>query len=59
MQGNLRFKIDFCRYIDHLYKISDATNNFLYYDLVQPGKSKTDYQKDIYELFKGIFYCRL
>lgn len=55
MQGQLRFKVDFCRYIDHLYKISDATNNFLYYDLVQPGKP-IDYHKCIFAMLKVFFY---
>lgn len=59
MQGELRFKIDFCRYIDHLYKISDATNNFMYYDLVQPGKSKGNCHNEIYEFFKRFFKFRL
>lgn len=44
-------KAKFVRYIDELYKVSDAKNSFLYYDLIHPSKKLLSF--DIYVLL----YC--
>lgn len=33
-----QFRARFCAYIDHIYKISCAANNFVYYDFIKPCK---------------------
>lgn len=35
------FLVRFCNYIDHIYKISDKSHCFLYYDLKHPSPKKT------------------
>lgn len=35
------FLIQFCNYIDHIYKISDKSHCFVYYDLKHPSPKKT------------------
>ncbi|CAD7078865.1 unnamed protein product [Hermetia illucens] len=36
-----QFRARFCAYIDHIYKISCAANNFVYYDFIKPSPKKT------------------
>lgn len=47
-------KAKFVRYIDELYKVSDAKNSFLYYDLIHPSKKLFSF--DIYVLNLRL-YC--
>lgn len=39
-QSQWQLKAEFCSFIDRLLKVSKPQDQFLYYDLIQPSKSK-------------------
>lgn len=55
--NNLRFRIKFCAYINEQYKISNKSNNFLYYDLIRPGEYSAVVHHMVIYILQFHFLC--